>query len=128
MSRFQYIEKTSNSLLFLFMQLLVMLNMIFILNWKIWKVAILFWDSHTVWHCKCLNLIIPYSVVQYAWVVFILRNIIGLLHKYWWGPSWVWSYGSWIYNYLCNQCLSSLKLWVRTLFRGGVLTWNNIMW
>jgi len=23
-----------------------------------------------------------------------------------------WSYGSWIYNYLCNQCLSPLKLWV----------------
>jgi hypothetical protein len=24
------------------------------------------------------------------------------------GPSWFWSYGSWIYNYLCNQCLSPL--------------------
>jgi len=24
------------------------------------------------------------------------------------GPSWSWSYGSWIYNYLCNQCLSPL--------------------
>ena len=23
-----------------------------------------------------------------------------------------WSYGCWIYIYLCNQCLSSLKLWV----------------
>jgi hypothetical protein len=22
-------------------------------------------------------------------------------------------YGSWIYNYLCNQCLSPLMLWVR---------------
>jgi len=21
-------------------------------------------------------------------------------------PSWPWSYGSWIYNYLCNRCLS----------------------
>ena len=30
------------------------------------------------------------------------------------GPSWSWSYGSWIYNYLCNQCLSPLKLWVQT--------------
>jgi hypothetical protein len=27
---------------------------------------------------------------------------------------WSWSYGSWIFNYLCNQCLSPLKLWVRT--------------
>jgi len=25
---------------------------------------------------------------------------------------WSWSYDSWIYNYLWNQCLSSLKLWV----------------
>jgi len=25
-----------------------------------------------------------------------------------WGSSWLWSYGSWIYNYLCNQCLSPL--------------------
>jgi len=24
------------------------------------------------------------------------------------GPSWSWSYGSWIYNYLFNQCLSPL--------------------
>jgi len=29
------------------------------------------------------------------------------------GSSWPWSYGSWIYNYLCNQCLSPLKLWDR---------------
>jgi hypothetical protein len=30
------------------------------------------------------------------------------------GAVVLWSYGSWIYNYLCNQCLSPLKLWVRT--------------
>jgi hypothetical protein len=31
------------------------------------------------------------------------------------GPLWLWSYGSWIYNYLSNQCLhvSPLALWVR---------------
>jgi hypothetical protein len=34
----------------------------------------------------------------------------------------LWSYGFWIYNYLCNQCLSPLMLWVRTPFmaRWGV--------
>jgi hypothetical protein len=39
------------------------------------------------------------------------------------GPSWSWSwsYGSWIYNYLCNQCLSPLTLWVRIPLRRGVL-------
>jgi len=25
------------------------------------------------------------------------------------GPSWWCSHGSWIYNYLCNQCLEPLK-------------------
>jgi len=24
------------------------------------------------------------------------------------GPSWSWSYGSWIYNYLCNGYISLL--------------------
>ena len=41
------------------------------------------------------------------------------------GPSW--SYGSWIYNYLCNQCLSPLKLWVWTPFMVRC-TRYNIMW
>jgi hypothetical protein len=26
------------------------------------------------------------------------------------GPSWSWSYNSSIYNYLCNQCISPLKI------------------
>ena len=30
--------------------------------------------------------------------------------------GWSWSYGSWMYNYLCNQCVSPLKLWVRIPF------------
>jgi len=29
--------------------------------------------------------------------------------------------GSWIYNYLCNQCLSPLTLWVLIQLRRGVL-------
>jgi hypothetical protein len=37
------------------------------------------------------------------------------------GPLWSWSYGSWIYNYLCNQYLSPLSLWVRIPLRRGVL-------
>jgi hypothetical protein len=43
------------------------------------------------------------------------------------GPSWSWSYGSWISNYLCNQCLSSLNLWFRTPFMAKC-TRYNIMW
>ena len=33
------------------------------------------------------------------------------------GPWWPWSYGSWIYNFLCNQCLLPLMLWVRIPIR-----------
>jgi hypothetical protein len=32
-----------------------------------------------------------------------------------------WSYGRWIYNYLFNQCLTPLTLWVRIALRLGVL-------
>jgi hypothetical protein len=38
------------------------------------------------------------------------------------GLPWPWSYGSWIYNYLCNQCLSPLKLWVRISIRARCTT------
>ena len=40
-----------------------------------------------------------------------------LTSKSWQGPSWSRSYGSWIYNYLCNQCLSPLMLWVQISIR-----------
>jgi len=43
------------------------------------------------------------------------------------GPSWTWSYCSWIYNYLCNQCLSPLKLCARIPFM-ATCTRYNIMW
>jgi len=43
------------------------------------------------------------------------------------GPSWSWSYGSWVYNYLCNQFLSPLKLWVWTPFMVRC-TRCNVMW
>ena len=37
------------------------------------------------------------------------------------GPSWPWSYGSLIYYYLCNKCLSPLRLRVRIPLRQGRL-------
>ena len=37
------------------------------------------------------------------------------------GPPWSCSFGSWIYNYKCNQCLSPLTLRVRIPLRWGVL-------
>ena len=37
------------------------------------------------------------------------------------GPSWSWSYGSWINNFQCNQWLSPLMLFVWIPLRQGVL-------
>ena len=37
------------------------------------------------------------------------------------GPSWSWSYDSWINNYLCTQWLSPLTLWVWIPLGRGVL-------
>ena len=36
--------------------------------------------------------------------------------------SWPLSYGRWIYNYICNQCLSPLMLWVRISIRARCTT------
>ena len=36
--------------------------------------------------------------------------------------TWPWSYGSWIYNCLCNRCLSPLMLWVQLLLKAMCTT------
>ena len=51
-----------------------------------------------------------------TWQCSIILNILV------WGLSWPWSHGSWIYNYLCNQCLSPLMLWVRISIRARCTT------
>jgi len=40
------------------------------------------------------------------------------------GLSWWWSYGSWIYNYLYNQCLSPTKLRVRISL---MYSWRGVL-
>ena len=42
-------------------------------------------------------------------------------------PSWLWLYDSRIYNYLCNKCLSPLKLRVQIPLMARC-TRYNIMW
>ena len=37
------------------------------------------------------------------------------------GSSWLWPYGSWIYNYICNRYLSPLKLYDESSSWRGVL-------
>ena len=43
------------------------------------------------------------------------------------GSLWPWSYGSWIYKYMCNQCLSPLTLWVQISYMARCAQYN-IMW
>jgi hypothetical protein len=42
------------------------------------------------------------------------------------GSSWQWSYGSWIYNYLCNECLSPLQLWAWISIRARFTTCDKV--
>ena len=50
----------------------------------------------------------------------------GIDHRWRQGPSWSRSYCSRIYNYLCNQCLSPLKLWVGTPFMARCSRYNIV--
>ena len=71
----------------------------------------------------CSSWIICSTDIQFMWMNIRLKEYSSLnpaliqLR----GPSWSWSYGSWIYNYLCSQCLSRLTLWVRISLRRGVI-------
>jgi len=55
-------------------------------------------------------------LVRRAYILYQNKITLVFLHLLWivflseMGPSWSWSYGSWIYNYLCNRCLSPLML------------------
>ena len=76
----------------------------------------------------CLESLSVHLLLHFKWEFFKTLHVCLLLYEdmhiitvVWQGLSWLWSYGSWIYNYLCNQCLSPLTLWVRTPLRWGVL-------
>ena len=57
--------------------------------------------------------IVAYTSIWLTNAVFKLFVAANWSYKHLEGTSWPWSYGSWIYNYLCNQGLSPLMLWVR---------------
>jgi hypothetical protein len=71
-----------------------------------------FWNKSIILISDCMKMI-------HIGVLYINTTLFLIM-----GSSWLWSYGSWIYNYLCNQCLSPLKLWVWTPFMARC-TWYN---
>ena len=63
-----------------------------------------------------------YSLYPFLLLLIIIIIIIILSFK-----GLLWLYGSWIYNYLCNQCLSPLKLLVLITIMARCFRYNN-MW
>ena len=78
------------------------------------------------WQLYSACMVIEFDSVEQTYILFItganVRDHVGLTTAHWIvlyyrkicmrvEPSW--SYCSWIYNYLCNQYISPLKLWVR---------------
>jgi hypothetical protein len=70
---------------------------------SVWKLS-----SH-VHVCYWFHVILNYYLIKcficLLWYDLIIQQFSNL------GPPWSWSYGDWIYNYLCNQCLFPLTLW-----------------
>ena len=61
---------------------------------------------------------------KYIYYSFLFQIIIIII----WGTLWFWLYGSWISNYLYNQCLSPLSLWFQIPPRWGVLnSWFSLV-
>jgi hypothetical protein len=84
-----------------------------------------------MWHSLYYSFNVPHLVVCKVNVL-MAKSCIFSNNVLWninvlWGPSWSRSYGSWIYNYLWNQCPSSLTLWIRTPFVARCNRYN-IMW
>jgi hypothetical protein len=80
-------------------------------------------------YTECAEALLFDSWFLYLFVLMSLYIFVSLERKknskwvYWrlWTmKGWLWSYvyGSWIYNYLCNTCLSPLT-WVQIPFRRG---------
>ena len=67
----------------------------------------------------CFNRIFPISSLSFFFFCFVILALNYLRYhliflKQIEGSLWPWSYGSWIYNYLCNRCLSPPMLLIRT--------------
>jgi len=73
---------------------------------------------------RIIQLIKPQSVLFCIFSFLYCNMSVNLNTTLRW--SWSWSHGSWIYNYLVNQCLSLLKIvWILFIQRS---TRYTIMW
>jgi hypothetical protein len=79
---------------------------ILILFW-VWPV-IACWSQDKYHYCFVCQLSLPVNAKKH---INIMNNSKLT------GTSWPWSYGSWLYSYLCNPCLLPLMLRVRIAIR-----------
>ena len=100
--------------------------MLFIFPFK--KAPYIFQSLNVVFRCLVLHyrnnfnlLIWCVTTMNLLWHI-TLSGALNGLHTTFTGPSWSWSYCSWIFNYLCNQCLSPLMLCVRISIRARCTT------
>jgi hypothetical protein len=68
-----------------------------------------------VYHCNIMKVFILEGVRMF-WSLYCIYE-----------PSWSGSYGNWIYNYLCNQCLSPLTLWIRIQIMARCTRYNIML-
>ena len=89
--------------------------------------------SMAQYHIICLNYCINYDKIRLKalqpsnYSMWSVNYIWAFIHPAFCTGEllWSWSYSSWIYYYLCNQCLSPHKFKFPLMAR---CTWNNIMW
>ena len=81
------------------------------------------------------NSLFYYELDEAYYAVFETHKLASLLHLCMYfcqyiqhveEPSWLWSYGSWIYNCLCNQYLSTLKLKVGFPIMARCIRYNMV--
>ena len=73
--------------------------------------------------CNFYDYVLFFSFTK-LWQNILLQGYVQIVNSRK-GSSWSWSYGSWIYIYLCNQWLSPLKLCIRNLFMAMCTRYNN---
>jgi hypothetical protein len=86
--------------------------------------------SHYIFLLQIINKLNKYILFLYCilinyefWYTFVILSFFATCLSF----HRSWSHGSLICNYLCNQCLSPLKLWVRIPLM-ATCTRYNIMW
>jgi hypothetical protein len=98
----QFRQTTNKQVNIIWMPVIIKLNTTIIEMWNVYPITILIWGG---WYltplCAKRLVSVTLSIVR-AWLYVPLIMFTYL--------SWSWSYGSWIYSYLCNQWLSPLML------------------